>query len=326
MTDGASVWPRVWSLLKRVLTIGFIVAVLTLLVIQVREVDWGAVRESLTRYRGPALLLAVGLAVASHLLYGLFDQIGRVYTGHQLTRLRVAMIAFVSYAFNLNMGALIGGVGFRYRLYSRYGLDGGTITRIMGMSIAANWLGYFVVAGLVFSLGAVELPPGWDIGTAGLRWIGYGLLVLAAGYLAACGWSARRSWRLRGQEIVLPSLRMAALQLLIAAANWLLIGALIYVLLHQKIAYQTVLAVFLISAIAGVIAHIPAGLGVIELVFISLLGHALPRSELIAGLLAYRAVYYLLPLALALLTYLRLETGAKAAAHRTNLSSGPGSK
>lgn len=321
MTDGLPLRQRVWPLLKRVLTIAFIGAVLTLLVLQLRDVDWGAVRTSLTHYSAPALLLAVGLVAASHFLYGLLDQIGRVYTNHPLTRWRVAMIAFVSYAFNLNMGALIGGVGFRFRLYSRYGLDGGTITRIMGMSIAANWLGYFVVAGLAFSLGMVALPPGWEVGSAGLRWIGAGLLLTAAAYLAACGWSARRSWVLRGNEIVLPSLRMAALQLLIAATNWLLIGALIFVLLHQKIAYQTVLAVFLISAIAGVIAHIPAGLGVIELVFISLLGHALPRSELIAGLLAYRAVYYLLPLVLALLTYARLESGAKAA-HRKKLPAG----
>jgi uncharacterized membrane protein YbhN (UPF0104 family) len=52
-----------------------------------------------------------------------------------------------------------------------------------------------------------------------------------------------------------------------------------------------------------------------------MLGHALPRNELIAGLLAYRAVYYLVPLALALLVYLRLESAAPAGEARR---SGPG--
>ncbi|HVL74457.1 MAG TPA: lysylphosphatidylglycerol synthase domain-containing protein [Noviherbaspirillum sp.] len=303
---------RAWTLFKRVLTVAFISIVLVLLVTQLRDVDWGEVRASLGRYQAPVLLLAFALAAASHALYGLFDQIGRVYTGHRLARLRVARIAFVSYAFNLNMGAMIGGVGFRYRLYSRYGLDGATITRVMGLSVAANWLGYLVVGGTVFAMREIALPAGWEIGTAGLQWIGFAMLAAAAGYLAACGLSRRRSWTVRGHEIVLPSLRMALLQVLISSLNWMLIAALIHVLLFGQVSYLTVLAVFLISAIAGVLAHIPAGLGVIELVFVTLLGHLLAPSELIAALFAYRAVYYLAPLALALFVYLHLETRAKA--------------
>jgi glycosyltransferase 2 family protein len=169
-----------------------------------------------------------------------------------------------------------------------------------------------VIGGMAFSLQVIVLPPAWEIGADGLQWIGYGMVALALAYLAACGLSRRRSWTVRGHEIVLPSLCMALLQLLISAANWMLIGVLVYVLLLQQVPYLTVLAVVLISAIAGVIAHIPAGLGVIELVFITMLDHLLPRSEMVAALLAYRAVYYLVALAVALLVYLLLETSAKA--------------
>jgi glycosyltransferase 2 family protein len=309
MTDRARAWP----LVRRVLTWGFFGVVLVLLFIHARDVDWAAVRESIGRHRGSTLLLAVVLAALSHGLYGCFDQIGRSYAGHRLARARVAMIAFVSYAFNLNMGSLIGGVGFRYRLYSRFGLDNATITRVMGLSIAANWLGYLVVAGVVFSLRVVAVPPGWEIGTDGLQWVGFGLLALAIGYLAACGFARRRSWSVRGHEILLPSLRMATLQMAIAAANWLVIGALIYVLLRRQVPYPAVLAVFLVSAVAGVIAHVPAGLGVIEVVFVTMLGHVVPRPELIAALLSYRAVYYLVPLVVALVVFLRLESKARSA-------------
>jgi glycosyltransferase 2 family protein len=309
---------RAWLLAKRALTIGFMILVLVLLVVQVREIDWADVPEALARYRGPILLLALLLAVLSHGLYGLFDQIARRCTGHRLARLRVATIAFVSYAFNLNMGAMVGGVGFRYRLYSRYGLDGGTITQIIGLSVAANWLGYLVIGGMVFSMQVIALPAGWEVGADGLRWIGYAMLALALGYLASCGMARRRSWTVREQQVVLPSLGIALLQLLISAANWLLIGFLIYLLLLQQIPYLTVLAVVLISAIAGVLAHIPAGLGVIELVFLTMLDHLLPGSEMIAALLAYRAVYYLLPLAAALLVYLLLEARAETSAAATD--------
>jgi glycosyltransferase 2 family protein len=303
-----------WPLVKRVLTIAFFAIVLALLVSQAREIDWSDVRRSIASYGVPLLALAVALALASHLLYGLFDQIGKTYTGHALGRVRVAMIAFVSYAFNLNMGSLIGGLGFRYRLYSQYGLDNGTIARVTGLSIAANWLGYLAVAGTAFSLRMVAVPPGWEIGTDGLQWVGFVLVALSISYLAACAWSPRRMWTLRGHELILPSFRMAGLQFSVAAVNWMLIAALIYLFLGGRIAYPTVVALMSISAIAGVITHIPAGLGVIEVVFFTLLGHVLPRSELLAALLAYRAVYYLLPLGIALGLFLKLEADARGGA------------
>jgi glycosyltransferase 2 family protein len=286
--------------------------VLVLLVLQAREVAWAEVRSSLAGYGAATLGMAIAIAAASHLLYGTFDQVGKTYTGHPLRRTRVASIAFVSYAFNLSMGSLIGGLGFRYRLYSRFGLDNGTIARITGLSIAANWLGYLVVAGTAFSLRMVAVPPGWEIGTEGLRWLGVAMVATALAYLAACAWSPRRTWTVRGHEIVLPSLRMASLQLAIAMTNWLLIAALLHGLLGQQLPYLTIVAVMSISAIAGVITHVPAGLGVIEVVFITLLGHAVPTTELIAALLAFRACYYLLPLAVAIAVYLKLEADARA--------------
>jgi glycosyltransferase 2 family protein len=303
---------RAWPTVKRGLTLAFFGLVVVLLYTQAREVDWSEVRTAMSRYSGTTVVLAVALAASSHALYGCFDQIGRVYTGHGLAPIRVATIAFVSYAFNLNLGSLIGGIGFRYRLYSKSGLDTGTIARVTGLSIAANWLGYLIVAGAVFAWGVVVVPPGWEIGSVGLQWIGAGLLVVAALYLLACALSTRRQWTVRGHELVLPSFRMAALQAVIAAVNWLLIAALIHVLLRQQVPYPTVLAVFLLSAIAGVIAHVPAGLGVIEVVFFTMLGHLVPRTELIAALLSYRAFYYLGPLMIALALYVRLEARASA--------------
>ena len=46
-------------------------------------------------------------------------------------------------------------------------------------------------------------------------------------------------------------------------------------------------------------------------VFIALLSHRIPQAELLAALLAYRAIYYLMPLALALGLFVKLEAGAK---------------
>jgi uncharacterized membrane protein YbhN (UPF0104 family) len=102
-------------------------------------------------------------------------------------------------------------------------------------------------------------------------------------------------WTVRGHELYLPPPRMAMLQMAISCVNWCLMAAIIWVLLQQKIAYTDVLTVLLVGAIAGVVLHVPAGLGVFEAVFIALLSHRISEGQLLAALLGYRAVYYIGP-------------------------------
>ena len=102
-------------------------------------------------------------------------------TGHRLRTGPVMGVTFISYAFNLNLGALVGGIAFRYRLYSRLGLDSNTITRVLGFSMLTNWFGYLVVAGAAFCFWPMSLPPDWKIGDEGLRILGAVLLLARAG-------------------------------------------------------------------------------------------------------------------------------------------------
>lgn len=296
-----------WPVARRVLTLAFFVAVAALLVRQTRAIEWGDVLDAVQAL--PAAALAVGalLAVASHALYSTFDLFGRHLTGHGLGAGRVMLVTFISYAFNLNFGALVGGFAFRYRLYSRLGLRNATVTRVLTLSMLTNWLGYIVLAGGVFLLSPLELPPEWRLASEGLRWLGAALLAAAAAYLLACAFSTRRQWSVRGHEVTLPAGRIALLQLLVSSINWLLIAGIVHVLLQQRVAYAEVLSVLLIAAVAGVITHVPAGIGVLEAVFVALLSHRLPADELLGALLAYRALYYLGPLVVATLVYLIVE-------------------
>ncbi len=60
------------------------------------------------------------------------------------------------------------------------------------------------------------------------------------------------------------------------------------------------------SGLIGVLTHVPAGLGVLEAVFLKL-GPAGKETGILVALLCYRAVYYLVPLALAAPLYAGLE-------------------
>jgi uncharacterized membrane protein YbhN (UPF0104 family) len=298
---------RWWPWLKRALGIGFLLLVAVLLARYARNIDWGEVKESVLALPRSTLLLAAALAAASHLLYSCFDLLGRRYTGHRLPVPKVMQVNFISYAFNLNMGSLVGGVAFRYRLYRRLGLAYDTITRVLTLSMLTNWLGYLVLAGIVFTFEPLQLPPSWELDSEGLRLVGVLLLAIAITYLVLCFASKKRSWTVRGHELMLPRPRMAALQLAMSCTNWMLMAGAVYVLLQGRVDYAAVLSVLLMAAIAGVITHVPAGLGVLEAVFIAMLSHRVPESQLLGALLGYRAIYYIAPLLAAALGYVAVE-------------------
>ncbi|WP_298933392.1 lysylphosphatidylglycerol synthase domain-containing protein [uncultured Ramlibacter sp.] len=300
-----------WPWVKNGATAAFFIAVTWLLVEYGRHVDWDDVWNSLRSLPAPALWAAIALAATSHLLYSCFDLLGKRYTGHNLPTLTVMAVNFVSYAFNLCIGSLIGGVGFRYRLYSRLGLKPGVITRIVSMSMLTNWLGYKLLAGFLFVVHPIALPPAWHMGNHGLQWLGAALMAISLGYIVACARMGDRIWLVRGHEIYLPPWRMAVLQMTISCINWSLMAAIIWVLLQQKLPYTDVLTVLLVGAIAGVVLHVPAGLGVFEGVFLALVGHRIAEGQLLGALLGYRALYYMVPLLIASLMYLAMELKAR---------------
>ncbi|MGP1615044.1 MAG: lysylphosphatidylglycerol synthase transmembrane domain-containing protein [Pollutimonas bauzanensis] len=318
---GVFAWiKRHWGVIRKVLTGCFVALILTLLGMAVVEIDWREVLAAIHKLPGRALWLAALITAASYTVYSSFDLLGKWYTEHGLAWWRTMMVGFISYAFTMSMGAPVGGLGLRLRLYAKQGLQQGVIMRVMGLSLTTNWMGYTLLAGAIFAAGMVELPPGWKLDNGPLRLIGAAMVAAGCAYLGLCAFSRTRSWTVLGHEIELPSIGMAALQISLAILNWMLIGAVIYVLLQQRIAYPMVLGALLIGAIAGALAHIPGGIGVIESVFIALLGASMGRAEILGSLLVYRAIYYLAPLLLAGTWYLATEVKMRKFARHANCS------
>ena len=302
-----------WPWFRRALITVFFALVLGLLVSQARRMDWPAVLMALQNYPLAALGPAALLVVASLATYSCFDLLGRHYTHHRLRTPTVMGVTFISYVFNLNLGSLVGGVAFRFRLYSRLGLAPGVITRILSLSMLTNWMGYLLLGGLAFSLVPPALPADWPIKALALRGIGVVMLGVAVCYGAMCAFSPQRAFTVKGHRLELPSAQLAALQLALGVVNWLLMSGAIYMLLQQKVAFPTVVGVLLLAGITGALTHIPAGLGVLEAVFLSLLSPQLPVPVILAALVAYRVMYYLLPLGVAVVAYGVMELRAKRA-------------
>jgi uncharacterized membrane protein YbhN (UPF0104 family) len=135
------------------------------------------------------------------------------------------------------------------------------------------------------------------------------LLLVAGIYIGACLFS-KRSWQIRDHKIVLPKFHIVVMQACLAMINWSLMALLVFVLLPEKVTYMTVLGVLLISGMAGVITHIPAGLGVLEAVFVAMLQHQFSTGVILAAIIGYRLVYFLIPLGAAGIVYFLLERQA----------------
>jgi uncharacterized membrane protein YbhN (UPF0104 family) len=287
---------------------GFLVIVIVLLVRYARTVDWHQVGEAIAGYSVSSLAIAVALTLLSYFIYCCYDLAARAYSDHSLSTRRIMVIALISYAFALNLGATIGGAGFRFRMYAHSGLGMATISRVVAFSVVTNWLGYVLLAGLLLASGLVNPPPGWPVGGNGLRMLGGAMLAAVLVYLIACARWHDRAWTVRHHHrLHLPTLPLALLQFLLSAANWVTMAAILFVLLRGQVPYPDVLVMLLVSAVAMAVMHIPAGLGVLEAVFIAMLGHRVPQPELLAALLCYRALYYLAPLLLAAALYAAFE-------------------
>lgn len=296
-----------WRWVTRVFTGVMVAAVVILLFNLARRLDWLAVLKSAGEIGTPSLVLAMGLAVLGHIVYTTFDLLARCYARTPLPTWQVMGVAALSYAMNLNLGVLVGGVAIRFRLYHSLGVRAAIAGRVVGFSTLTNWIGYGWLAGAVFMVGAMPLPTAWDVGQTVLQLLGLAMVMGVAAYLLLCAFSHRRVWRFRHHRIELPPIKLALAQCVLAAISWSLMGGIIYVLLGQQVGYMAILGILLFCSIAAVLAHIPGGLGVTEAIFVGALSGTLPAHEVLAGVLMYRIVYCVIPLAIALPVYLVTE-------------------
>ena len=320
--SGVRAWIREHKgTLKRVATGLFVCLIVFLLVRVGLTIEWDEVVDAILETPVSVLWTAIPLVIASYIVYTGYDLLGRWYTGHGLPWWQCMKVAFISYAFTMNFSAAVGGLALRLRLYGKHGLSPGEIIRIMGLSITTNWIGYALLAGIVFASGVISPPAEWEISAGPLRFVGVAMVGVAIAYVAMCAFAKQRTWKIRDHTIELPELRIALLQIVLAVTNWSLMGAVIYTVMPGEISYPVILGTLLIGSLVGSVAHIPGGLGVTEYVFITLLSSELPRHQILGAILVYRALYYIGPVIVAGAWYLLMEARSRASmSHGTKVA------
>ena len=283
-----------------------------------REYRYRDIVDALASIPRGYLLAALGLTILNYAILTGYDFLALKYITKPIHYRKIAFTSFVSYAFSQNLGfGLLTGGSLRYRLYSAWGLTAAEITNVVAFCALTFWLGIFTVGGLVFTFEPLALPASLHLPFESAWPIGVLFLVLSGGYLGLCA-AGRGPLKFWSWEFPVPSFKLALAQIITSGLDWTAAGAVLYVLLPDQTSLSLfgVLAVFLLAQVVGLISHVPGGLGVFEAMILYSLTPELPASTVLASLLAFRIIYYLLPLGGAVISlgsyeFIRTKWGVK---------------
>jgi phosphatidylglycerol lysyltransferase len=247
------------------------------------------------------VLRAALFTVAGYTCLTLYDALAVRFAGARVPYLRIALISFMGYAIGHNVGLnTLSGGAVRYRAYTALGLGAKQIATIIGFGSVTFLLGAGLLLGLSLLTQAGMSGSALHVHASLAMLAGVALLAAVAAYLwMVC--TRHEPLRFRRIEVPMPTPRVAFAQVAVACADLLCAASVLYVLLPQQaaISFAAFAGFYLIAIAAGVISNVPGGIGVFETVLLLLL-QSVPKDRLLGALVAYRAIYYFAPFALAL--------------------------
>jgi phosphatidylglycerol lysyltransferase len=248
------------------------------------------------------LLIALGFVILNYGILSLYEIAGFKYIKNTLSPIKIAFTSFIAFAFSNNVGFYsISGGAVRFRLYSSWGLSNFEITKLITFSSGlAFWLGLSTICGIVFLLEPIPLPTFLNLPSIPLQFLGVLFLLVP---LTFCLFTIirKRPLKLFNWEFEIPSLALSISLMATVCLDWIFFSSVLYTLLpiQHLITFPHFLSLFLTAQLIGLISHVPGGLGVFETVFLTLLPPQIERPVALGAILIFRAIYYLLPLAVA---------------------------
>jgi uncharacterized membrane protein YbhN (UPF0104 family) len=290
-----------WHKIGIVVSLVIVVAAGFVLFHLLRDIDLPKVFDAVRNKPPHAIAFAAAFIGCCYVTLTFYDFFSLHTIGHGRVPYRIAALAsFTSYSIGHNLGATVFTAGaVRWRIYSAWGLSVIDVAKMAFVTGLTFWLGNIVVLALCFIIepeaaSAVDQLPQWIN-----RALGVGGLVIIAGYVL---WLLPRPRTIgrNGWSVTLPNAPLTGVQIAIGIVDLTVGGLAIYSLLPAAPAvdFITVLVIFVTAVLLGFLSHAPGSLGVFEVAILV----ALPqfaKEELLASLLIFRVLYFVLPLCVA---------------------------
>ncbi|HLH97574.1 MAG TPA: UPF0104 family protein [Xanthobacteraceae bacterium] len=249
------------------------------------------------------LVWAAVLVAGGYFTLTFYDLFALRTIGWRKIPYRIAMLAsFASYAIGHNVGAsVLTGGAVRYRIYSAWGLDGLAVTKLCFLAGLTFWLGNATVLGL----GIAYVPAAASAIDQLPEWVNRGLaalILLVLGSYVAWVWRGRRVIGRRGWTVALPDGPLTLLQIGIGIVDLAFCALAMFMLLPvgPNIGFVSLAVIFVSATLLGFASHAPGGLGVFDAAMLVALWQ-FDKARLLAGLLLFRLLYYVVPFVLSLL-------------------------
>jgi phosphatidylglycerol lysyltransferase len=247
-------------------------------------------------------------AIGSYLMLICYEWSAARYAGVKLKPAIIVLGGICASAIGnaIGLSALSGGA-VRCRLYFKQGL---TTIDVARMSI-------FVTLSLGFTLPllaaitalihpkntmlALHLSANsvWIIACSVICFYGVLFIFLQNNRLAEKPNNNTQLYQLFRWSIRLPNLRLASYQFIITLFDAILAGAVLYFLLPKHPDFATFIMIYILALVAGVLSHVPGGVGVFEAIMLAAFSSEINIASLTVALIIYRIIYILIPLILA---------------------------
>ncbi len=279
------------------------------LIERIEAIDFDDVLQHLAAMPAPIVIAALVCSAGVYTTVGLYEGIAvRLASGRSLRR-QAFRTAVISNPIGRALGvAMISGGALRYRMYAPEGLSirqVGAVILLVAMPYAFG-VGWLIDLSLLLHL--EEASRAFQLPLAAVAVLGVVGLAKDVGWLA---FVARHTQPITfgGESIRLPSLRDALVQIAFGLAQISLMTTILYLFMPAELnlTWPAFVAIYCIAFVAGQLSNVPAGLGVLEAALFLMLPQV-PPGKLVGSVLAYRAVYELVPLGVALLLLAIYET------------------
>lgn len=250
-----------------------------------------------------AILLAFLLTGLDFVVLAFCEVLSFKFIQKPLQYSKIALSSFVAYAFGNSVGfSGLSSSSVRYRFYTAWQFSALDIAKVVVFVNSTFILGFFALAGVCFTLEPLQIPSLFHLPFYSTQVLGVLALIMVAGYFVLCA-LPKKPFTIKGVELTLPPVSISAPQIALMALDLAIAASVLYVLLPSggKTGFLGFMAVYLLAIGAGLLSQIPGGLGVFESIVLLVLPEDTSRAAILGSLIAYRLIYYLLPLTLAAL-------------------------
>ncbi len=279
----------------------FVVAIM-LLSHEIKNCSYQEILSALKSIPSIKIIIALALTLLYYLILGGYDVIAFKYINVPLKFKNVVFTCFISNALGNNTGfSMLFGGSIRYRLYSLYNVSMLDVTKVLFFSSATIWFGLLIIGALVFTFYPVEFTDSKFFFNSSLP-LGIIFLTAVILYSLLSLFKSKPIKIFNKLTVTFPDIKITLWQMLLATADWVIASCTLFVLLPTgEMSYITLLQIFLVAQMLGIVSQIPGGMGAFETAIFMMLPQATEKASVMGSLLAYRAIFYFFPLGIALL-------------------------